>query len=137
MRAPERFVVVHSGQHNKDGSCKRRTYTEFLDAAVVTKRAGRNRAGKPVFLMQGPPGSEKLIGKCAKARCTKKVDASDLTALNSCRGGVAKKQSRRALIALRAGGGRPRRTGESKASPARTVPRSSLQGRKQKRRGRR
>jgi hypothetical protein len=102
MRTQDRFVVVHSGQHNKDGSCKRRTYTEFLDAATVAKRAGRNRGGKPVFLMHGSIGMEKLIGKCAKNRCTKQISASDQANLMSCRVGVSKKQARKAVIAARA-----------------------------------
>ena len=51
-------------------------------------------SGTPVFLMHGPTGAEKLIGKCAKNKCTKQISASDQISLASCKVGVTKNQIR-------------------------------------------
>jgi hypothetical protein len=135
MRTQDRYVVV---KPSKDGTCQRRTYTDFFDAAVITKRCSRNRAKKPCFLLQGPIGAEKLIGKCAATRCTKQLTATDNVDLQACRTGVSKKKARKALIAAQVKKRRltPHHLTTSKASKSGVFERKDLppelQGRKRK-----
>lgn len=130
-RAPDRFIVVSTGPYARFQPCERRVLTSYGDAAKATLRCSRQSKKKgvasvksaPCFLMHGPPGAEKLVGRCFKGKCGK-PEEGDRALISRC---GASKKARRGLIAERAkAGGRARPMGPSKASKSGIFAREDL-----------
>jgi hypothetical protein len=86
MRSPDRFIVFNVGTiktrvrgYGKAEACSRRTFTSYGDAAKAAWRCSKqgkvagvpNTPSEPCFLLHGLPGSEKLVGRCFKGKCSK------------------------------------------------------------------
>lgn len=150
MRSPDRFIVFNVGATHatKRGygdaePCSRRVFTSYGDAAKATLRCSRQGkkkgvasvTGKPCLLLHGMPGSETLVGRCLKGKCSQ-PEPGDRRLMERCKLDKKKaKGARRELIA-RLHADRARGIGPSKASKSGVFPREKLPAELQGRRKR-